>query len=257
MKIFIEKENTLEINEQAKLVLINTDEFVSTIKRESGFVPAGHIRVSLKYKLICNNNEYNGESIFDSYKDIVNIIDSNCPYKVELINWKLSDKEEKYFEFNFINNEEKNLKQIFKLIDKKDGYQNTILHFNYDFKENIKLQICYLICNSSKIDLLQVEIKSNDGELNHSGIEESIHRIYKNLEFKGRFSDFKTFCEIYKDFSNLTWEVKMNYCNTEVTISSVYLENAIGVSYLIGSNVDIMPLLLEIESKIDNINGNN
>ena len=47
MKIYIEKENTLQIDENTKLVLLNADEFVSTIKRKSGFVPAGHIRVSL------------------------------------------------------------------------------------------------------------------------------------------------------------------------------------------------------------------
>lgn len=102
MKIYIEKENTLQIDENTKLVLLNADEFVSTIKRESSFVPAGHIRVSLKYKLVYNNNEYIGESIFDSYKDIRNTIDTNAPYKVELINWKLSDKDEKYLEFNFV-----------------------------------------------------------------------------------------------------------------------------------------------------------
>lgn len=102
MKLFIEKENTLEIDKNAKLILLNVDEFVSTIKRESGFVPAGHIRASLKYKLVNNNDEYAGESIFDSYKDISNTIDQNSPYKVELINWKLSDKDEKYLEFNFV-----------------------------------------------------------------------------------------------------------------------------------------------------------
>jgi|GEM_PF-2921195 hypothetical protein len=102
MKIFIEKENTLQIDENAKLILLNVDEFISIIKRESSFVPAGHIRVSLKYKLVYNNNEYAGESIFDSYKGISNTIDDNSPYKVELTNWKLSDKDEKYLEFNFI-----------------------------------------------------------------------------------------------------------------------------------------------------------
>lgn len=102
MKIYIEKENTLQIDEDTKLVLLNVDEFVSTIKRESDFVPTGHIRVSLKYKLVYNNNEYCGESICDSYKDINNTIDKNAPYKVELVNWRLSDKDEKYLEFNFV-----------------------------------------------------------------------------------------------------------------------------------------------------------
>lgn len=102
MKIFIEKENTLQIDENTKLVLLNVDEFVSTIKRESSFVPAKHISVNLKYKLVYNNNEYFGESIFDSYKDISATIDKEAPYKVELVNWKLSDKNEKYLEFNFV-----------------------------------------------------------------------------------------------------------------------------------------------------------
>ena len=102
MKIYIEKENTLQIDENTKLVLLNADEFVSTIKRKSGFVPAGHIRVSLKYKLVYNNDEYIGESIFDSYKDISNTIDKNAPYRVELVNWKLSDKDENSREENDI-----------------------------------------------------------------------------------------------------------------------------------------------------------
>ena len=101
MKIYIEKENTLQINENTKLVLLNVEEFVAGIKRKSSFAPSGQIRVTLKYKLVCNNTEYVGESIFDSYKDISNTIDVNSPYKVELINWKLSDKEEKILEFNF------------------------------------------------------------------------------------------------------------------------------------------------------------
>lgn len=100
MKIYIEKENTLQIDEDAKLVLLNAEEFVANIKRESSFVPTGHIEVTLNYKLINNNNEYYGESIFDSYSDIKNNIDAKSPYKVELVNWKLSDKDEKYLEFN-------------------------------------------------------------------------------------------------------------------------------------------------------------
>lgn len=102
MKLFIEKENALKIDESTELVLLNVSDFVSNIKRASCFVPVGNIEVSLKYKLINNDNEYFGESIFDSYHDISNVIDDNSPYKVELINWKLSDKVEKYLEFNFV-----------------------------------------------------------------------------------------------------------------------------------------------------------
>ena len=101
MKLFIEKENTLKIDENTELVLLNVNDFVSKIKEEANSVPVGHIKVSLKYKLISDDNEYFGESIYDSYKDIENTIDENSPYKVELKNWKLSDNEEKYLEFNF------------------------------------------------------------------------------------------------------------------------------------------------------------
>ncbi len=100
MKIFFEKEKTLQIDSETKLILLNVDEFVSTIKKESNFVPARHIKVSLKYKLAYDGFEYYGESIFDSNKDITNEIDDDAPYKVELINWKLSDESEKYLEFN-------------------------------------------------------------------------------------------------------------------------------------------------------------
>ena len=104
MKIYIEKEKTFQINNNTKLVLLNVDEFVSTIKKGSSSIPAGHITVSLKYKLIYNNTEYIGESTFDSYKYISNNIDDKSPYKLELINWNLSDTEEKYLEFNFSEN---------------------------------------------------------------------------------------------------------------------------------------------------------
>lgn len=104
MKLFVGKDEAFQINENAKLLLLNVNEFIATIKRESKCVPARHIRVSLKYKLICNSLEYEGESIFDSYKCISNNIDENSPYKVELINWNLSDNEENYLEFNFVKN---------------------------------------------------------------------------------------------------------------------------------------------------------
>lgn len=108
MKIFIEKEKELQVDEKTKLILLNIDEFVSTINKESGFVPARHIKISLKYKLVGNDNEYAGESIFDSYKGISNTIDTNSPYNVELVNWKLSDKDEKYLEFDVVKNNQQN-----------------------------------------------------------------------------------------------------------------------------------------------------
>ena len=43
--IYIEKENTLVINEKTKLELLNIDEFVSHIKRESNFPSASRARV--------------------------------------------------------------------------------------------------------------------------------------------------------------------------------------------------------------------
>ena len=105
MKLFVEKENTLKIDEDTELILLNINEFVSNIKRESNLVPIGHIKVSLKYKLKYDGFvEYFGESIFDSHTGISNTMDDNSPYKVELVNWKLSDEEDKYLEFNFVKN---------------------------------------------------------------------------------------------------------------------------------------------------------
>ncbi len=147
MKIYIEKENTLQVEENTKLILLNVEEFVSAIKRGSSFVPAGHIRVSLKYKLVCNNNEYAGESIFDSYKDISNTIDANSPYKVQLVNWKLSDKDEKYLEFNFINvnnknNSQNDLKELRKTINEKMNLlKNKLDGINLDETEKEKYGI--------------------------------------------------------------------------------------------------------------------
>ena len=102
MKLYLNNGNVFEIDDNTKLELLNADDFVSVIKRESNFIPTGHIIVELKYQLICDGNEYTGESSFDSYNGITNDIDVNAPYKVELVNWNLSDDEEKYLEFNFV-----------------------------------------------------------------------------------------------------------------------------------------------------------
>ena len=104
MKIYIEKENTLQIDENTSFILLNANEFVSTITKQSLFVPARHIAVTLKYKLVSSNKEYLGKSVWNSYTSITNSIDTSSPYTVELVNFKLADKEEKYFEFNFKKN---------------------------------------------------------------------------------------------------------------------------------------------------------
>jgi hypothetical protein len=127
MKIYIEKNSTLQIEDNIKLILLNVDEFVSTIKKEFMSVPVGHIKVNLKYKLVDNTNEYNGESIVDTYNDITNTIEENSPYKVELVNWKLSDDEDKYLEFNFI--KKNNFVEI-----TRDNYKN------YEWNETTKYQ---------------------------------------------------------------------------------------------------------------------
>ncbi len=102
MKLFLKDGNIFELNSNTKIELLNIDEFGSIIRSASNSVPAKHIIIGLKYKLICNNATYMGESIFDSYKSISNTIDDNSPYKVELVNWRLSDKEDKYLEMNII-----------------------------------------------------------------------------------------------------------------------------------------------------------
>lgn len=128
MKLYLNNGNVFEIDNNTKLELLNTDEFVSVIKRESSFIPAGHIKVELKYNLICNENKYSGESIFDSNKGITNNIDVNAPYKIELVNWKLSDNEEKYLEFNFVKKDNR----IVEIT--RDNYKN------FDWDENVKYQ---------------------------------------------------------------------------------------------------------------------
>lgn len=102
MKIYIEKEQELQIDKNTRLILLNANEFVTKIKEASQFVPARHISVTLKYKLIYNDCEYNGESIFNSYKEIRNYMDGNCPYIVNILNWNLSNTEEKYLEFTIV-----------------------------------------------------------------------------------------------------------------------------------------------------------
>ena len=100
MKIFIEYEKVIQVAENVRLILLNSEEFIERIKESSKNIPAVHIKVGLKYKLICYNQEYEGQSVFDSYKGISSEIDNNCPYNVTLKNWKLSDEIEKYFDFD-------------------------------------------------------------------------------------------------------------------------------------------------------------
>lgn len=151
----------------------------------------------------------------------------------------------------------------FKLTSKDEYYgyiylqyefQNILNKYSLDnLEENVMRQICYFICNSSKIDLLQVELKSND-ELGHSGISESIDYVYKGVKFKERFNDRKTFCK--KDEFNypyLTINIHFNYFNAEVHL---HLENnIIRMSYSKEKQIDIMPLLWEAENKLYETNG--
>ena len=140
MKLFIEKGNVLKFDENTELVLLNINDFVSNIKKTSIIATSsgnvGHVKIDLKYKLINNNNEYFGESIIDSYKDISNVIDDNSPYKIELTNWDLSDKNEKYLEFNI----EKNRNQAIndELIGKLREMYNEIFE-DWELVKNRKL----------------------------------------------------------------------------------------------------------------------
>lgn len=134
-------------------------------------------------------------------------------------------------------------------------FQNILNKYSLDnLEENIMCQICYFICNSDKIDLLQVELNSNDGELGHLGIPESIHYVYKSSKFKERFNDRKAFCN--KDIFNypyLTINIQFNYFDVEVHL---HLENnIIRMSYSKEKEIDIMPLLWEVENKLYETNG--
>ncbi|MBP5684612.1 MAG: hypothetical protein J6X02_05095 [Bacilli bacterium] len=100
MILYLKNGNTLTINNDLKLELLNVDDFVSIIKEASSNVPAPHFKATLKYKLIDNEKEYLGESTFDSYNGIKSTIDEESPYIVELDDWRLSDNTEKYLSFN-------------------------------------------------------------------------------------------------------------------------------------------------------------
>ena len=104
MNLYLKDGNTLIINDNLKLELLNCDEFVSAIKSSSKMIPAPHFRATLRFKLIDKGKEYFGESVFDSYKaineGINNTIDESSPYIVELNDWRLSDNDEKYLSFN-------------------------------------------------------------------------------------------------------------------------------------------------------------
>lgn len=102
MKLFLKDGNILNVNENLKLELLNIKEFVSIIKSNSKNVPAGHFKANLKYKLIDGTSKYIGETIWDSYDGFSDSIKDASSYKVELVNWNLSDNEDNYIEFNVI-----------------------------------------------------------------------------------------------------------------------------------------------------------
>lgn len=253
-KIYIEKEDTLVINEKTKLELLNIDDFVSYIKKESSFVPAGHIKVALKYKLSYDNYEYYGESTFDSYKGIKNNIDNASPYKVELVNFKLSDKEEKYLEFDFAKNDQVST-SFFELAERNIIYDEKFSFYNYKADENIekiKLQLCYSICNNDKLELQSVELKSHDGE-GKEWIPDTIEEKYEGSKFKEEFKDINSFYQKYGSYPYLTWRIKAKYLDTNISITSVFSYssssmNEICISCSTNANLDYLSLLCEIKN---------
>lgn len=194
MKIFIEKEETIKIDESTKLELLNVTDFISKIKKESDSVPIGHIKVSLKYKLINNDNEYFGESIFDSYKGVSNVIDDNSPYKVELVDWKLSDNEEKYFEFNVdkVQNDSIKLENNSDLLE---YWKNN--EFKNEFDNNIVLD--YLKTNDDNAKLCTDAIQDYQFDLVKLIIENSsIDVLPKEYnDFYGKSTRYHYSCGLY------------------------------------------------------------
>ena len=100
MKLYLKDGNTLTVEENVKLEVLNLEEFLENLKKYSDKVPAPHYYVTLHYKLIVDNAEYLGNTIFDTYKGFINNNDETCPYTVELMNWKLGNDDDKYLEFN-------------------------------------------------------------------------------------------------------------------------------------------------------------
>ena len=104
MRLYLNEGNVFTVNDDLILEILNVKDFISSLK---GAVPGnvGHLIAKLNYKLICGSDEYNGEVVFDSYKVIRthcldNNIDEKSPYKVEFVDWRLSDKDDKYFDVN-------------------------------------------------------------------------------------------------------------------------------------------------------------
>jgi len=104
MKLYLKNGNILEIDANTKLQLLNAEEFVMAIKSlksPPGVQVSFSLIASLRYILVHNSIQYLGESVanFKGRPTISNNIDIKSPYKVELVNWKLSDSEDKYLEF--------------------------------------------------------------------------------------------------------------------------------------------------------------
>ena len=204
MRLYLKNGNILKIDENTKLELLSTDEFVSVIKRESKSVPAGHIVVSLKYILTSNGIKYEGEAIFNSNKGITNRIDNNSPYTVKLVNWKLSDDVDKYFEFD-IERVKKN-KELLSDDDKNDLLARVN---NINNKINADDPISKLKLEYSDIFEDWEFLKNNNQNLEEFFIETEKNAIEELYAAKDKVTVYGIKLSQFLDKDNLT-------CNNEI-----------------------------------------
>ena len=97
MKLYLKDGNVLKVNDNAFLVLLNLDEFVSSIKE--GANNPGQNNYLLRYILTANNEDYLGSSQWNSSSGFTNNIEKSSPYKVKLLTWHIATFEDSYLEF--------------------------------------------------------------------------------------------------------------------------------------------------------------
>lgn len=147
-KLYVEEGNILEIDENINLIVLNVDEFISTLEKMS-IVSDENIKAKLKYKIVCNNNEYYGESIYQEHKKIFNSISisDKSPYRIRLVDWNVKGEEKKFLEFKFLRN------KIENKFDLKEFWEKSHYEYVEEFGENIEKVLEYLNVNENYDEL--------------------------------------------------------------------------------------------------------
>lgn len=137
-----------------------------------------------------------------------------------------------------------------KIVSKSIGHLSNIER--YDLHDvfspsatSCGLTICYAISICKNSTLTSLDLKAKHEEI---GVVEKWHKKYSHESFAALFHGVKEFLDIYDKDDFGRWTLSIVYQNIEVIISGERDKTEIGVSYPNERNLNLLPLLSEIES---------